>query len=81
MSGSEILKSVRYVVDEKGRRAAVQIEMEAWESLLKWIEDLEDQTSIKEALPRMRGGPQKGNALEWNEVKTEWDPSEPKPRQ
>ena len=72
-SGLDILKSVQYVVNQKGKPAAVQIDIAAWESLLDWLEDLDDRTLVKAVLPRLRLGPEKAGALLWDEVKAEWD--------
>lgn len=73
MSGLDILKSVQYVVNQKGKPAAVQIDIEVWESLLDWLEDLDDRALVKVVLPRLRMGPEKAGALLWDEVKAEWD--------
>ena len=35
------MQSVRFVVDEKGQPAAVQIDIDAWEGLLDWLEDVD----------------------------------------
>lgn len=73
MSVLEILESAQFVVDQEGRPSAVQIGMEAWEILLDWLEDLEDRTLVKEALPRLRERPEKAGALNWEAVRAEWD--------
>ena len=66
-------KSVRFVVGQDGRPSAVQMDIETWESLLDWLEDTEDRTLIKQALPKLRGHPAQAGALRWDEVKSEWD--------
>ena len=80
MSGLEMLKSVQFVVDKQGQPSAVQMDIDTWESLLDWIEDIEDRTVVKEALPRLRGGPEKAGALKWDDVKAEWDTQESEPK-
>jgi predicted DNA-binding protein len=77
MNGLEVLKTVQFVVDREGRPAAVQIDIAAWESLLDWLEDLEDRALVKEALPNLRQGPEKVGALGWEEVRFEWNAPDP----
>jgi hypothetical protein len=73
MSSLDLLKSVHYVVDKQGQPSAVQIDIDAWESLLDWLETVEDRALIREALPHLRTGPHKSGALLWDEVRAEWD--------
>ena len=77
MSELEMLESVQFVVDREGRPAAVQLSIKAWEQLLDWLEQLEDRALVKEALPRLREGPRKADALRWEEIKDEWELPEP----
>ena len=72
MTGLEKLNSVQFVVDQDGRPAAVQMSMAAWESLLDYLDNLEDRTYIKEILPSLRKGPGKGRVLDWGKVKGDW---------
>ncbi len=58
MNGLDILQSVRFVVDRQGRPAAVQISIADWESLLDWLEDVEDRALVREALLRPRQEPE-----------------------
>ena len=37
------LKTVRYVVDLRGCKSAVQIDIKTWQALLAYLEDLEDR--------------------------------------
>ncbi|MGB3264443.1 MAG: hypothetical protein WBA89_10835 [Microcoleus sp.] len=39
----EILKSVQFVVDANGKKKAAQLSISAWEALIDWIEDREDE--------------------------------------
>ena len=73
MLNLETFKSVQFVVGHDGRPSAVQMDIDAWESLLDWLEDTEDRALIKQALPRLRSHPAQAGALRWNEVKREWD--------
>jgi hypothetical protein len=68
MSKPAALKSLRYVVDPQGPPAAVQLNIEDWDALLRWIEDLEDRSLVRDLLPRLRQGPAKAGALDWEEV-------------
>ncbi len=68
-----MLKAVQMVVDQDGRPAAVQINIKAWESLLDWLEDVEDRALVRAMIPKLRSGPQKAKALRWQEIRTEWD--------
>ena len=43
MSLTEIIDSVQYVVDHQGRQTAVQLDIEAWESLRAILEEIEDE--------------------------------------
>ena len=42
MTVVEALKSAQYVIDHNGRRTAVLLTMQSWQSLLDWIEDMAD---------------------------------------
>ncbi len=79
MNGLDILQSVQFVVDQQGRPAAVQISIADWESLLDWLEDVEDRALVREALPRLRQGPEKVGALRWEDIAAEWDGPESEP--
>ena len=76
MSTLKFLQSVRFVVDEKGQPAAVQLDIDAWEGLLDWLEDVEDRATVRDILPRLRKGPTNVGALNWDDVKNEWGSSE-----
>ena len=76
MAGLEKLTSIKFVVDQDGRPAAVQMSIAAWESLLDYLDDLEDRAYIKEILPLLRKGPHKGHVLDWAKVKGDWELTE-----
>ena len=42
MTVTEILRSVRFVVDPQGRPMAAMLDIEAWQELMAWIKDVED---------------------------------------
>ncbi len=72
MTGPEILRSAQVVRDKSGQPEAVQLSLDAWGSLLEWIEDLEDRVIVKQVLPRLKAGPAQGRALEWDDVASQW---------
>ena len=70
MSGLEALQAVQFVTVE-GRRLAV-IDAEDWESLVDWLETLEDISLAKEAQrspARLRGDRGRAGWLRWDDVK------------
>jgi len=72
----ETLKSVRFLVDSQGNKTAVQLSITAWETILNWIENREDETIVSEAMKELKnagGNPQKAKWLDWDAVKNEWD--------
>lgn len=72
----EILKSVQFVVDANGKKKAAQLSISAWEALLDWIEDREDEQIFKTAMAQLQkcgGSPEKAGWLDWETVKDEWD--------
>lgn len=72
----EALQSAQFLVDANGQRIAVQLSLTAWETLLNWIEDLEDKAIIKEALPKLqslREHSDNPDWVDWSAVKDTWD--------
>ncbi|WP_129630797.1 hypothetical protein [Candidatus Oscillochloris fontis] len=68
-TGSEALQSVQFVT-VKGRRLAV-LHAEDWESLIEWLETLEDNAIVKDALSDLHavGGDRlKAGWLKWSDV-------------
>lgn len=71
----DVLKSARFVVDGKGHRTGVLLSVDAWESLLAWIEDTEDSEIVRKALTELQaagGRPGKAGWLGWDDIKAEW---------
>ena len=48
MTVTDILRSVRFLVDQKGEPTAIVLEMDAWEAFLSMLEDIEDAELIRE---------------------------------
>ncbi len=47
MTISEVLESVRFVVDRAGKPTAAVVDIEAWESFVQALEDLEDNHLLR----------------------------------
>ena len=76
MTLTEALASVEFIVGRDGKRRAAVLEIAAWETLIDWLEDVEDRAIVRDALPRLRIGPEKAEALRWEEVEAEWSGDE-----
>lgn len=68
----KLLENVRFVVDSRGKKAAVQLDLKAWEALLSYIEEIEDRALVKDSLGRLISGPEKSGAISWDEAAQEW---------
>ncbi len=72
MTGLEALQAVQFVT-VRGRRLAV-MDAEAWESLVEWLESLEDVSLAKEAQLALKAAGNDRQAagwLRWDDVKKE----------
>ena len=72
MSGLDALQSVQFV-SKRGKRFAV-LSAEDWESLIEWLETLEDAQIARQAfreLKRAKGNRRRAGWLEWDAVKDE----------
>jgi hypothetical protein len=67
-----LLGNIKFVIDSKGKRAAVQMDMKTWEALLDYLEDLEDQSLVKEKLIQLRTGPADSGAVPWQSASDAW---------
>ena len=59
---SQILTSVNFITSPDGRRLAV-LNVDDWERLMEWLEDIEDKQVIRSALERLRAGPTASGAI------------------
>jgi len=72
MTGLEALQSVQYVTVGKTRFAVVSVA--DWETLIEWLETLEDTQLAKEAFAELRAFDEhreRAGWLRWDEVKEE----------
>ena len=72
----ELLKSVKYVVDAKGRPSAAVVDIAEWKRLLEWLEDEEDVSAAREALAELTAvdnDASKAGWLKWEDVRDELD--------
>ncbi len=50
---TEVLSSVRYLVDASGDKTDVVLSLSVWEKMLSWLEDVDDRIVVQEWLPRL----------------------------
>ena len=68
----EALESVQFVVDRDGRPSGVFLDAAGWESLLDWVDDLEDRALVQGMAQRLRAGPVKSGGLRWDDLAQGW---------
>ena len=68
MTVTDILKSMRFLVDQKGKPTAAVLDMEAWEAFLSMLEDIEDAELIRE---RTRNWRSKEGWTRWEDFEAE----------
>jgi predicted DNA-binding protein len=71
MLDMKLLENVRFVVNSRGQKAAVQLDLKTWNALLGYLEEMEDRTLVKENLNRLAQGPENSKAIAWDEAKKE----------
>ena len=54
MTVTEILKSIKFVVDQEGKSTAALLDMNAWEAFLSMLEDIEDAELSRERTANWR---------------------------
>lgn len=72
----DALKSAQFVVDSKGAQKAVLLDIQAWETLIDWIENIIDTKIATQALAELQvagGRPQQASWLAWDDISEEWD--------
>ncbi len=66
------LKSIHFVIDQEGRKSAIQVDLKTWVGLMEYMEDLEDRAVVKEKMGHLGKGPKKSKAVSWSESRQEW---------
>lgn len=64
----DAFRSVRFVMGQEGQETAVLLEIDDWQALLDWLEDLEDPALVQSILSRLQRGPERRGALRWEEA-------------
>lgn len=74
MATLEPPKTVQYVTDSEGRRTAVLLDIQAWESIVDWMENATDAHLAAKALTELDagGGPEGVGWKSWDEVREDW---------
>ncbi|MBM3151444.1 MAG: hypothetical protein FJZ96_04445 [Chloroflexi bacterium] len=65
MTVAEILSHVKFVVNPKGNKSAVVLDMDIWEQILTLLEDAEDADEMRKAFAV------KEEIIPWNVAKEE----------
>ncbi len=75
MTVIEALKSAQFVVDNRGHPTAVLLDIQSWEALIEWIEDVTDVEIATQGLTELKaagGRPQQAGWLDWDRIGEEW---------
>ena len=72
MFNIDSLKPIHYVIDQEGRKSAIQVDLNTWIELMQYMEDLEDRAVVKEKLDHLCKGPEESEAVSWTESRHEW---------
>ncbi len=68
MTITDILQSVHFMVDQRGKPTAAVVDMPAWEAFLQALEDIEDNQLVRERLHTWRS---KAGWTAWNDLEQE----------
>jgi accessory colonization factor AcfC len=68
MTVTDILKSMKFVVDQEGKPTAAVLDMDVWEAFLSMLEDIEDTKLIRERTQSWRS---KEGWTRWEDLKAE----------
>ena len=72
MLDTKLLENVRFAVDRRGKKVAVQLDLEAWNALINYLVEIEDRALVKEKLGRIMHGPEESGAISWERINKEW---------
>ena len=67
MTIAEILETVRFVVNPRGQKSAVMVDLDVWEEIVSMLEDLEDAEEMKQAKMVQE------ETIHWDIAKKDWD--------
>ncbi len=73
---AEAIHPVQFLVDAKGERTAVVLDVRAWELLSEWIETVTDRKIALDSMSELEaagGRPERAGWLSWDEVRDFWD--------
>jgi len=70
MTVAELLDHVKFVVNPKGKKSAVLVDLDIWEQIVALLEDAEDADEMKKAFSV------KEETIPWNVAKKELNPGE-----
>ncbi|RME43240.1 MAG: hypothetical protein D6796_13395 [Caldilineae bacterium] len=71
MTVIDALKSAQFVVDNRGRQTAVLLDIQSWQALLDWIEDVADIKIATQSVAELEaagGRPQQAGWLDWDKI-------------
>lgn len=71
---AEVLETVRFVVGPSGKPTDAVLDIEAWDALVDWLEDVEDARIVREAMRRLEaaaGDPRQAGLIPWSEAEAE----------
>lgn len=71
----DALQSAQFVVNDEGQRTAVLMDIQAWDSLIDWLETVIDTKIATQSLAELKsagGRPQQANWLAWEEIREGW---------
>jgi hypothetical protein len=75
MTVIEALKSAQFVVDNSGHQTAVILDIQSWEVLLNWIENITDIKIATQGLTELEaagGRPEQAGWPDWDDISEEW---------
>jgi len=75
MTVIEALKSAQFVIDNSGHQTAVLLDIQSWEALLNWFEDITDIKIATQSLTELEvagGRPHQAGWLDWDNISEEW---------
>ncbi len=73
---TEVLQSVRFVIGPSGKPTDAVLDIETWDTLVDWLEDIEDARTVREAMRRLEaaaGDPRRAGLIPWSEAEAELD--------